>query len=301
MPGSSPDRVRRFLLEDVPVRGHWTSLNASWRELLAHAQYPPAVRDLLGEALAASVLMAATLKFEGTLTLQLAGNGVVRLLVAQCTHDFRVRGVARFDEQAARHDFRALVGDGNVTVTIEAQDRESRYQGIVPLAGDTLAHALEQYFERSEQIPSRVVLGASAEAIGGVLVQRVALQGGHSAMGDELAADRSWQRARDAVGSMNARAVLELPVESAVRAALPGADVRLFAGSEVRFECRCSAERVIGLLRALGERETRDVLREQGAVTVTCEFCQRPYAFDSIDVERLFAKADMAPGSERLN
>jgi molecular chaperone Hsp33 len=301
MGAGSEDRVRRFMLEEMPVRGHWVHVGASWVALLEHANYPPAVRSLLGEALAAAVLMAASLKFDGTLTLQLSGNGVVRLLVAQCTHDFRIRGVARFDETALTTDFHALVGDGTLAVTVETEDNASRYQGVVPLAGASLAHALEEYFERSEQIPSRVLLAADSGSIGGLLLQRVALEGGKQLDMAESAVDASWDRIREAFAALEPLAVLRAPVEEAVRAALPSADIRLFSGSAVRFECRCNPERVAGLLRALGEQETRDVLREQGAVTVTCEFCQRPYVFDSIDVEKLFAAAQMAPGSDRVN
>ncbi len=301
MPPGDADRVRRFMLEELPVRGHWVHLGASWEALLEHTNYPPAIRELLGEALAAAVLMAASLKFAGTLTLQLTGNGVVRLLVAQCTHDFRVRGVARFDTAATTTDFHALVGDGTLAVTVETEDNASRYQGIVPLGGASLSHALEEYFERSEQIPSRVILAADGEAVGGLLLQRVALEGGKASTLEGAAVEASWDRIREAFVSLDPRAVLRAPVEDTVRAALPGADIRLFSGSAVRFECRCNPERVAGLLRALGEQETRDVLREQGSVTVTCEFCQRPYVFDSIDVERLFALAQMAPGSDRVN
>src|SRR3954454_3957237 len=138
------DQVRRFIVENQPVRGHWVRLDAAWRDLIAHADYPQPVRELLGQAVAASVLFAATLKFNGTLTLQLQGDGAVGLLVAQCTHDYRLRAVARFDADRVaeidpqdREAFRKLVGAGRVAVTVEADERSSRYQGIVPLHGDS--------------------------------------------------------------------------------------------------------------------------------------------------------------------
>src|SRR5712692_5607121 len=127
------DVVRRFIVENRPVRGHWVRLDAAWRELCAHSDYPEPVRELLGQAVAASVLLAATLKFNGTLTLQLQGDGAVRLLVAQCTHDFRLRAVARFDDDAVEEIssdskggavFRRLVGTaGRFAVTIEADEK----------------------------------------------------------------------------------------------------------------------------------------------------------------------------------
>src|SRR5579863_9222119 len=134
------DQVRRFIVENQPVRGHWVRLEAAWRELCAHSNYPRSVRELLGQAVAASVLLAATLKFRGQLTLQLQGNGAVSLLVAQCTHDYRLRAVARFDAaavaalaangaseapgKAGGEVFRRLVGtEGRVAVTVEADER----------------------------------------------------------------------------------------------------------------------------------------------------------------------------------
>jgi molecular chaperone Hsp33 len=294
------DQVRRFVLEQRPVRGHWAHLDGAWRELRAHANYPPAVNELLGQAVAAVALLSATLKFRGTLTFQLQGNGAVGLLVAQCTHDFRLRAVARWDDNALGaldaqaapgRRFRELAGaDGRITVTIEAEDTGVRYQGIVPLAGDSLAESLEAYFATSEQLPTRVLLAADPERAAGLLVQRLP---GTDANEEGAAA---WQEAQAAAARVPARELLSAPMEVVLAHAFAGLDLRVFRGSPVRFECRCSAGRVAGVLKALGAGEIRDILREQGCVTVTCEFCQRPYRFDSIDIETLFTDP---PGTEQ--
>jgi molecular chaperone Hsp33 len=288
------DQVRRFMFDERPVRGHWVHLESSWRELRAHASYPQPVSELLGQAVAAVVLLAATLKFRGVLTFQLQGDGAVSLLLAQCTHDFRLRAVARFDAAAiaalpAESEpgalFRRLVGSGGrVTVTVEAEEKSIRYQGVVQLAGDSLAQSLEAYFANSEQLPTRVVLAADAERAAGMLVQRLP---GPAEDEDEAAA-AAWQDAQTGIAQTSGRELLAAPVEQALGHAFGGQDLRLLRGSAVSFECRCSAARVAGVLRALGAGEIRDLLREQGAVTVTCEFCQRPYRFDSIDIEALF-------------
>jgi len=302
-PSSQPgDQVRRFIVENRPVRGHWVRLDAAWRELCAHSNYPQPVRELLGQAVAASVLLAATLKFRGTLTLQLQGDGAVRLLVAQCTHDFRLRAVARFDEEAVaaiaaapKRDasiFRRLVGgSGRVAVTIEADERSMRYQGIVPLTGASLADSLEAYFATSEQLPTRLILAADSERGAGVLVQKVP----GAATADESELEETWKNAQRGIESLSAADLLECPVEELLGRGFSEHDLRLFRGSPVQFQCRCSQGRVAGLLRALGPDEVRDVLREQGAVTVTCEFCQRLYRFDAVDVESLFAGISDGP------
>jgi molecular chaperone Hsp33 len=290
------DVVRRFIVENRPVRGHWVRLESAWRELRAHQDYPELVRGLLGQAVAASVLLAATLKFRGTLTLQLQGNGAVGLLVAQCTHDFRLRAVARFDEAAINtmsadptgdaKVFRHLVGtDGRFAVTIEAEERNNRYQGIVPLSGASLAESLEAYFSSSEQLPTRVILAADAERGAGVLVQKLP---GHGEV-DEADMQAVWEDAQRGIESLSPNELLRCPVEELLNRGFAAHDLRLFRGSPVQFECRCNQGRVTNLLRALGQDEVRDVLREHGAVTVTCEFCHRPFRFDAVDVEALFA------------
>ena len=302
------DRVRRFIFENRPVRGHWVHLERAWRELRAHSSYPAAVTGLLGEAVIASVLLAATLKFRGTLTFQLEGDGAVNLLVAQCTHDFGVRAVARYDHGAVRRErtagagddalFRRLVGNsGRVTVTVEAEERSMRYQGIVPLAGASLAESLEAYFASSEQLPTRVLLAADEAGIAGMLVQK--LPGGGETASEEVAA--AWEGAQRGIGRLNAAQLLEQPVEQLLVRGFAEQDVRLFRGSAVHFECRCSGERVAGILKALGAQEIRGVLAEQGSVTVTCEFCHRPYRFDAVDVERLFSGDPAQGGSQAVH
>jgi len=303
------DEVRRFIVENRPVRGHWVHLEGAWRELRAHRDYPQPVRELLGQAVAASVLLAATLKFRGQLTLQLQGNGAVSLLVAQCTHDFRLRAVARFDAAAVAdlpvdgaadslaasgEVFRRLVGsDGRFAVTIEANERHVRYQGIVPLSGDSLAASLEAYFARSEQLPTRVLLAADETFGAGVLVQKLP----EDTAADDSQLSEVWEQAERGIERLSPEDLLRCPVEELLGRGFADHDMRLFRGAPVQFECRCSQGRVTSLLRALGPDEVRDVLREQGSVTVTCEFCHRPYRFDEDDVQALFADTTPAGGN----
>jgi molecular chaperone Hsp33 len=303
----STDQVRRFIFEKRPVRGHWVRLESAWRELRAHTRYPPAVSALLGEAVAASVLLAATLKFRGTLTFQLEGNGAVGLLVAQCAHDFRLRAVARCDEAAVgaldgELDrgalFRRLVGsEGRITVTIEAEEKSLRYQGIVPLSGSSLAESLEAYFSSSEQLPTRVMLAADESSGAGILVQKMPDSG--SAEPEEVEA--VWEGAQRGIERLSAAQLLRDPAERILAQGFADHDLRLFRGSPVQFQCRCSQGRVAGLLRALGPEEVRDVLSEQGAVTVTCEFCRRPYRFDPVDIDALFAEDATQHGSSAIH
>ena len=296
---SGPGELRRFVLEDRPVRGHWVRLGEAWHELRGHQAHPPVIEALLGEALTASVLLAATLKFQGTLTLQFAGSGQVGLLVAQCTHDFRIRGVARVDAPPPPEaGFRDLVGDGRLTVTIESEERATRYQGIVPLEGSSLAASLESYFETSEQLPTRLALAADASGATGLLLQKLPAPASGEAAGAE--AQRIWEDLEAGVLLLPRAMLLEGGVDATLHSVFATHDCRLFGAQPVRFECRCGDGRIEGMLRALGIEELRAVLAEQGAVSVTCEFCQRRYRYDAIDVERLF-RSDAGPAPPTLN
>jgi molecular chaperone Hsp33 len=296
----SEDRVRRFVFERYPIRGHSVRMSRAWLSLREHQDYPPAVQQLVGEAVSAAVLLAATLKFDGTLTLQMQGKGLVNLLVAQCTHDFKVRGMARHDPVGDAAGFRSLAGDGQIIVTVESTDRGSSYQGVVPITGDSLAESLEAYFVQSEQLPTRVLLASTPGVVAGMLVQRIAGVGGKQVPTDPAALEEAWMKADLAMEGLSAAELLADDIEPRLVRMFGDDEVRVFSGHDVVHECRCSRERVANVLRSLGQEEVRSVIAEQGAVTVTCEFCQKPYRFDPIDAEQLFD--DTAPrGSDAIN
>ena len=319
---SASDALHRFTVEHQAVRGRLVRLGPAWLALREHAVYPAAIRRLLGEATAAAALLASTIKFDGELTLQMQGTGAVRLLVAQCTDGLQLRAVARFDaERVAALEalsggvpaFADLVGDGQLAVTVEAEGG-ARYQGIVPLGGGSLAAALEVYFEGSEQLPTAVALAADDAHVAGVLVQRLPQTGGRSAgvaggadapgalAAREAEATATLEATRTALAGLGADELLARPIEELLQRACAGHDLRLQPPQTVAFRCRCSVERVGGMLRALGEAELDAVLAEQGAVTVTCEFCHRPWRFGAQEVAGLFGGADRPrDGSGTLN
>jgi len=292
------DMLRRFLFEDWPVRGHFIRLDASWRAMIEHHQYPPVLAQVLGEAMAATVLVAGTIKFDGRLVLQCQGPGPAHLIVTECTDRHAIRGVARARgalPQAA--DLPGLTGGGRLAVTIENRQQASPYQGVVPLSHPRLAECLEEYFARSEQLPTRLVLAASHERAAGLLLQRVATGSRASSGQDPHAleeAEDAWRRIGMLAATLTGEELLRQPCEVLLRRLFHEEDVRLFEGTPVFFRCACSRERVSGILRSLGRNEVEDILRERGDVEVRCEFCNRAYAFDAVDCARLFA----APGEQ---
>jgi len=296
--------MHRFVFEHYPIRGHLVHLDAAWRALIEHREYPESIRDLLGEAVAASLLLAATIKFDGVLSLQLRGDGFVHLLLAQCTSGLGVRGLARYREEAegaaaSTADLRVadLIGAGNLTVTLETDEGAQRYQGIVPISGGRLAESLQGYFENSEQLPTRLWLYADAQGASGMLLQRLPGEGGGGSPAADAEVDDAWRRVQligDTLTREELRTLTDLEI---LRRLFNEDDLRLFEPSPVYFRCRCSRERVAGMLQGLGEAETRAVLAERGEVEVRCDFCNRAYVFDAVDVARLFNAGASAPGA----
>jgi len=296
------DSLHRFLFEQYPIRGHLVHLDAAWRALIEHREYPSAIRDTLGEAVAASLLLAATVKFEGVLSLQLQGAGPMHLMLVQCTSGLGVRGLARYrDAEAAGLERIAdLIGDGNLTVTLETDAGAQRYQGIVPIAGERLAEVLQGYFENSEQLPTRLWLHADAQGVSGMLLQK--LPGGSSfAAADEAVIEDAWRRVQLIAETLTSEELRTLADAEILRRLFNEDDVRLFEPSPVYFRCRCSRERVAGMLQGLGEAETRAVLAERGEVEVRCDFCNRAYVFDAVDITQLFKAADFRDSGSRVH
>ena len=282
------DLLHRFLFEELPIRGHIVRLDASWRAAIEHQDYPRPVSDALGQAMAASVLMAGSLKFEGRLSLQIEAAGPMRLLLAQCTHRHAIRGVVRHQGVPAEVRCIAdLCGRGQLAVTIEQEGRTESYQGVVSLELPELSACLEQYFERSEQLPSRLMLVSTPERAAGLLLQRVASGG----VGEEAlpAADDAWRRIGLFAATLSTTELLQLPCRELLRRIFPEDDIRLFTGTPVWFQCSCSRERVAGILQSLGEDELQALLRERDDVEVRCEFCNRAWHFDAVDVAGLFS------------
>lgn len=292
------DRLHRFIFEHFPIRGHLVHLDAAWRALIEHADYPPPIRETLGEAVAASLLLAATVKFEGVLSLQLQGDGPVHLMLVQCTSGLGVRGLARYREgeltgagaAAGTGRIADLIGAGNLTVTLETDDSSQRYQGIVPITGQRLADSLQVYFENSEQLPTRLWLHADAQGASGMLLQKLPAANasqGHGAV-DAAAIDDAWRRVQLIAETLTPEEMRTLTDAEILHRLFNEDDVRLFEPAPVYFRCRCSRERVSSMLQGLGETETRSVLAERGEVEVRCDFCNRAYVFDAVDVAQLF-------------
>jgi molecular chaperone Hsp33 len=283
------DSLFRFTVEGCNVRGQLIYLDASWRELASRHDYPPAVRRLLGEAVAAAALLSATIKFDGSLGIQASGDGNLRLLIAQATADGTLRGLARWKGELRGGELPELLGNGRLAITIDPGGGRERYQGIVELLEDGLRQSLHGYFSQSEQLPTRLWLAIGEERIAGLLLQRVPEQLGVSVQREphDVSAD-AWRESVECADAIDSSDLLELPVAELLARIMGDYPVRLYRGAGWRFQCGCSREKVTELLRVLGQDDLDSLINERGRVSVNCEFCNAEFDYDAIDVAQVF-------------
>ena len=291
---SDNDTLQRFLFEHTPIRGEVVHLDATWKQVLDRHEYPPALRSLLGEMMAAAVLLIGTLKFNGRLTLQLKGDGPVSLGLVECTSDRLLRGLIHWHGDVEQDSgLTSLLGKGVLAITLEQypqgdNDKTERYQGIVEVIGDSLAQSLEHYLQHSEQLETRLWLTADAQAVAGMLLQRMPTQIASGLRDYEVADEDAWPRMVHLADTVKNAELLSLPANEVIHRLFNEEDVRLFSAVPVAFRCACSRERVQNTLRILGVDEVHAVLAEEGSVNVDCEFCRHHYEFDAVDVAALF-------------
>ena len=289
------DALKKFLFDDRSVRIESVRIEHAWLSAQAHHQYPAPVTALLGELVAASTLLAANLKFDGSLLLQLQGDGAIALMVVECRADLSIRATVKMRDRPlpAESDLQSLLNPGGTAKFIVVLDPPKHtpgrqaYQGIVPLEGNSVAQALEQYMLRSEQLHTRIWLAADALHCSGLLIQRLPLQGGAQQTEIETA-DESWARAQHLAQTLTPSEMLSTDQDTLLHRLFWEETLLAFESQPITWKCSCTQERVADMLRMLGKAEVDDILQEQGKVEVACEFCGLPYVFDALDTEALF-------------
>jgi len=308
------DLLKKYLTADHSTRIQALHLDEAWRTGLDHQNLPAGIAGLLGELAAAAVLLAGNIKFDGSIVLQLQGNGPVRLIMVECTAALELRATAQLREDAALPDtvsLQALLnadGQGRFTVLLDPAGRQegaTAYQGIVPLEGDTVAAALEHYMKHSEQLDTRLWLAADGGRCAGLLLQR--MPGQTAADGTPIPAETAlatWQHCQALADTLKAEELLADPPATLIRKLFWEDDLLSFPDQPVRWHCPCSRERVADMLRGLGRPEVESILAEQGHVHIACNFCGKPYEFDAVDCAGLFldaAEQVQAPGSDSIH
>lgn len=299
------DKLIKLLFAQKSCRAEVLHLEEAWQSMIAKQNLPGCVGQLLGEMTAAAVMLAAGLKFDGALVLQLQGDGPVKLALVEVRTGLITRATAQLrvptDAVSSNASFTELVnasGNGRCALILDMAGRavgEPPYQGVVSLSGhESVAAAVEEYLTLSEQVKSRLWLASSETACGGVLLQQVAATGGKEAAeidpegfaGLELLAQ-----------TVKPEEILGLSADEVAKRLFWEDNPAVLATLTPTFACRCSLSGVEHIVRGLGREEALSILKEKGAIEVRCEFCGSLYALDAVDVERLFADPAFRPAA----
>lgn len=277
------------MFEQAALRGEIVHLDATWKAVLERREYPAPLRNVLGELMAAAALLAATLKFTGSILLQIQGEGPVKLLVVECMADLTMRAMAHWEGELADVSAAELIGTGRFVITLDPRDGRQTYQGIVGVEGQTVADMLQEYMSRSEQLETRLWLAADENRAAGMLLQKMP--------GRADSDPDAWPRAVHFATTLTRKELLGLPALQVIRRLYHEEDIRAFDPQPIHFHCPCTRERVAGMLRMLGYAEVSAMLQEMDAIEVDCEFCNKRYVFDKVDAEQVFASevATQAP------
>ncbi|GIU14180.1 33 kDa chaperonin [Shewanella sp. c952] len=280
------DNLYRYLFDNASVRGELVQLEKSYQEVIAAHDYPVAIQHLLGELMAATSLLTATLKFSGDISIQLQGDGPVSLAVINGNNLQQLRGVSRWNgDIAADALLQSLFGKGHMVITLTPDDGE-RYQGVVALDKETLSECLEAYFEQSEQLPTKIKLFADAKQAAGMFLQVLPTDGNHNEEFEHLSVLTETVKQEE---------LFSLEAEEVLHRLYHEEEVRLFEPVAITFNCTCSKERSAQAIRTVAKEEIDSIIAEQGKVEMGCEYCNSKYIFDAIDVEAIYA---VSPNSD---
>lgn len=279
------DLLHRFLIENTRVRGEMVHLNASWKAVLERYDYPENVKAILGEAFAACALLSATIKFDGSLILQIRGDGPLHLLVVQATSKGTFRGLARWQADVPEKGLDEIFGNGQMVMTIE-QPNGKPYQGIISLQGEHIKDTIENYFTQSEQLNTRLWLASDNETCSGFLLQELPATEEQESTIDK--GHDSWEHAVHLASTLTQHELLSLATTDILHRLFHQEDIRLYEPEPLSFRCGCSRERIDSVILSLGIIEARDIIKEQGNIQVDCEFCNSQYIYDKVDIEQLF-------------
>ncbi|MBZ2209866.1 Hsp33 family molecular chaperone HslO [Massilia soli] len=301
MTTDTKDTLQKFIFDNAAVRGEFVEISDTWREVQARHSYPPAVKTVLGEMLAAAALLSANLKFNGSIIMQIHGDGPVKLMVVECDSDLRLRATAKLAEgahvaeDATLTDLLNQSGKGRFVITLDPNDKmpgQQPYQGIVPLDGDDMATVIENYMLRSEQLDTRLWIAADATVSRGLLLQKLPRHSGkddQTKQATEAEELETWNRAVMLASTLKQEELLSADIQTLMNRLFWEETIRVFDPAHPRFHCSCTREKVGNMLKMLGTEEVNAALDDLGALEINCDFCGKHYAFDKVDCAQLFA------------
>lgn len=274
--------IQRFLFEYANIRGELVSLDSSWQQVLERRTYPASVRKLLGQVTAATTLLAATIKLDGKLSIQIKGHSALQLLLAETTGSTNFRSTAKWNQQEEINlDNLNLLKGGSIAVTITPKKSGQPYQGLVKVHGESVQESLENYMQQSEQLTTRLWLASNDQKASGILLQKLPSK--------ENVESEDWNRITALASTISDQELLSLDFNTILKRLFHEETIRVFQENSVEFMCSCSEKRTDGMLKSLGEEEVRSILNEQGNVNITCEFCGKNYIYSLSGIDRIFS------------
>lgn len=298
------DNLQKFMFEHAGVRGELVELSSSWQQVLANHAYPQAVQILLGEMMAAAALLCANLKFDGTMIMQIHGDGPVRLMVVECDAELRMRATAKLSDDAVIADDATLPdlihahGHGRFVITLDPNNKmpgQQAYQGIVPLDGESIATVIENYMQRSEQLDTKLWLAADGQVTRGMLLQKLPKTGGSEAQIDD--STEAWNHAVMLGDTLKRDELLSTDIATLMHRLFWEQTIRVFDLVHPQFYCNCTREKVGNMLKMLGEEEVSTAVAELGQLDINCDFCGKHYGFDTVDCAQLFVATTLTEGT----
>ncbi len=304
------DTLQRFMFDRSPVRGELVQISDAWQHVQARRTYPRPVATMLGEMMSAAALLSANLKFNGSIIMQIHGDGPVQLLVVECDSTLQLRATAKIapDAEIADHaNLQELVnlhGHGRFAITLDPADKvpgQQAYQGIVALDGDTVASVVENYMLRSEQLDTRLWLAADDKVTRGLLLQKLPHEGGTPS---PQADNDRWDHVVMLASTLGTQEMLDTDIMTLLDRLYWEEQVRVFEPRKPSFHCSCSREKVGNMLKMLGREEIESALADLGELDIDCDFCGQKYGFDAVDCAQLFttdmlADAVQPPGRQQ--
>ena len=276
------DYVQRFMFENLDIRGRLLCLTGAWQRMLDGRGYPEDIVSLLGHTTALNTLLGANQKGAGRVTLQVQGSGPVKLLVADCTAELRIRGMAQYEKDDIREESeRRLLGNGRLSVTLEDLKSGSFYQSLVPLEGETMEQIFTHYLSQSEQLSAYLRLFADGGALAGLLLEKLPAADSRDPDG--------WNRVIHFANTLTLEDTRDAQPYDLLTKVFPEELMRVFRLYAVEYHCPYDEDKVKDMLRGLGRQEVESILAEQGEVVIRNEMCNHEYRFDAAAVARLFA------------
>ncbi len=283
------DFVQAFVFDNLPVRGAYVELTDVWQTIFSQKAYPKGLAQVLGELLAANILITANLKFDGKIIAQIQDNPKLDIIVSECGNDLNVRATSKFNEDILNSEYLELIKMGNLIISIDSNSDGKIYQSVIALSGSSIAELLDKYMLQSEQLRSVFIIAYSDNKVVGFMLQQ--LPDHTDSFNDDL------QRVFLLAKTLTNIELLSNDLPKILKNLFQEDDIAVINAKDVKFSCTCSRNKVTNMLRGLGKDEAQSIIEEMGEVKVTCEFCNMAYKYNLQDIEDIFSLQSIDMGA----